>query len=118
MEEFDCVVIIIENKSNKVISMEMVNICICGEAFDLAEGLKDPDSNNIICQECYEEKDKNGDISDLLEDLNVAIGLIKRAHVDIEDALEELNTLGYDGDLPKGLEDVRKERKLVTEYDI
>jgi hypothetical protein len=33
MKEFDCVVRIIENKSNKVISMEMVSICSCGEAF-------------------------------------------------------------------------------------
>lgn len=113
MKEFDCVVRIIENKSNKVISMEMVSICSCGEAFDLEEGLKDPDSDNIICPECYEEKDKNGDISDLLEDLSVSIGLIKRTQVDIEDTLEELKILGYDGDLPKGLEDVRKERKGV-----
>jgi hypothetical protein len=73
--------------------MEMPCKCDCGKWFDLHDGYSLPNSNQVICKDCYNEAkaelDRQEQIVDLLAEYNDAIWTIRNTK-------EQLKALKYD----------------------
>lgn len=64
--------------------------CDCGNIFDLDEGYSLPNSNKVVCEECYEKAERIQELEEEIKDLEL---LIDNAEFDIMENKPRLNAL-------------------------
>jgi hypothetical protein len=72
--------------------MEEPCICNCGEPFDLQDGYKSLNSNNVLCWDCHK---KEQDDADAKEEIQNELETIGNALLDIDYAIKRLSELGH-----------------------